>query len=142
LKRRTIAELDAHLDYGEVSGNSALREAIAAHVQQFRGITTDPDNVIVVEGTLAALRLAADVLMNEGDAVLIEDPGYPLAQAIFVTRNMRLVPVNVDADGLQTHSAPAARLAYVTPSHQFPLGAALTVERRHQLLDWAVDRDA
>ncbi len=142
LKRRTIAELDAHLDYGEVSGNSALREAIAAHVQQFRGITTDPDNVIVVEGTLAALRLAADVLMNEGDAVLIEDPGYPLAQAIFVTRNMRLVPVNVDADGLQTRSAPAARLAYVTPSHQFPLGAALTVERRHQLLDWAVDRDA
>jgi GntR family transcriptional regulator/MocR family aminotransferase len=142
ITRRKIADLSAFLDYSPGVGNRLLREAIVQHVQQFRGITTEPDCVVVVEGTQGALRLAADVLLADGDPVLIEDPSYPMAQAVFRTRNMRVVPVDVDLDGLQIARAPAARLAYVTPSHQFPLGAVLSVERRRLLLEWAACHDA
>jgi GntR family transcriptional regulator/MocR family aminotransferase len=82
--------------------------------------------------TRAALR--DFILARLADGSLIEDPGYPLARAVFATRNMVLVPVNVDTEGLQIQGAAAARLAYARPSHQFPLAAALTIERRHALL--------
>jgi GntR family transcriptional regulator/MocR family aminotransferase len=142
ITRRKIDDHALFLDYAPGVGNRSLREAVVQHVQQFRGITTDANCVVIVEGTQGALRLAADVLLTHGDAVLIEDPSYPLAQAVFRTRSMRLVPVDVDAEGLQIARAPAARLAYVTPSHQFPLGAPLSIERRRRLLEWAVRNDA
>jgi len=142
ITRRKLAELSNYLEYGESTGNRELRKAIVQHVQQFRGITTEPHCVIVLEGTQAAMCLAMDVLLADGDSALIEDPGYPLARATFETRKIRLVPVDVDNDGMKIELAPAASLAYVSPSHQFPLAAALSVERRHLLLEWARKHDA
>ena len=142
ITRRKLAKLRDFLDYHDSSGDPALRAAIAQHVQQFRGITTEHSRVIVVEGTQAGIRLAADVLLSEGDSALIEDPGYPFARAAFEARGIRLLPVPVDENGMDVALAPPARLAYVSPSHQFPLGSRMSLERRRALLDWAFVNDA
>jgi GntR family transcriptional regulator/MocR family aminotransferase len=142
IARRKLGELSTYLDYGESKGNPALREAIAQHVQQFRGVTAAQHRVIVVEGTQAAIRLCADVLLREGDAALIEDPGYPFARIALQSRDVRVLPVRVDHNGIDVAQAPSARLAYVSPSNQFPLGARMSLERRHRLLAWANENDA
>jgi GntR family transcriptional regulator/MocR family aminotransferase len=142
LTRRSLAELPGHLDYGDSRGDRRLREAIAQHVQQFRGVSAEPNRVIVVEGTQAAIRLVSDVLLREGDTVVVEDPTYPFARASFEARDLRPEPVPVDEDGMDVALAPAARVAYVSPSHQFPLGVTMSVARRRALLEWANEYDA
>lgn len=142
ITRRKLTQLPDYLDYGDTRGEPALREAIAHHLQQFRGVATDWRRVIVVEGTQAALRLAADVLLAEGEAAVVEDPSYPFAWAALTSRNVRLAPVPVDDAGMVVALAPPARLAYVSPSHQFPLGSTMSLERREALLAWARHNDA
>jgi GntR family transcriptional regulator/MocR family aminotransferase len=97
--------------------------------------------VIVVSGAQQALDLAARVLLDPGDAAWIEDPGFPGARAALEGAGARLVPVPVDRDGLEVRegerAAPAARMAYVTPSYQYPLGVTMSLPRRLALLDWA-----
>ncbi|GAV36864.1 HTH-type transcriptional regulatory protein GabR [Roseomonas sp. TAS13] len=97
--------------------------------------------MLVTSGTQQALRLCAEVLLRPGDAVWMEDPGYPSARRILEACGARLVPVPVDRHGLDAgegrRQAPSARLAYVTPSHQFPTGVTMSMERRLALLDWA-----
>ncbi|UPG73970.1 PLP-dependent aminotransferase family protein [Roseomonas gilardii subsp. gilardii] len=141
LIRRHLAADAAHFGYGDPRGGEALREAIAAHLAATRGIACDPGQVLVTSGTQQALRLCAEVLLRPGDAVWMEDPGYPSARRILEARGARLVPVPVDRHGLDAEEgrrmAPAARLAYVTPSHQFPTGVTMSMERRLALLDWA-----
>jgi GntR family transcriptional regulator/MocR family aminotransferase len=142
IARRTLADLSTYLDYGESKGHPALREAIAQHVQQFRGVTAAQHRVIIVEGTQAAIRLCADVLLREGDAAIVEDPGYPFARIALASRDVRVFPVPVDPSGIDIAQAPPGRLAYVSPSNQFPLGARMSLERRHRLLAWATENDA
>jgi len=142
ITRRKLTELSEYLDYGDPRGDPALREAIAQHLQQFRGVATDWRRVIVVEGTQGALRLAADVLLAEGDAAVVEDPSYPFAWAALASRSVRLAPVPVDDAGIVVALAPPARVAYVSPSHQFPLGWTMSLERRRALLAWARHNDA
>lgn len=138
LKRQNLAATSAHLDYGISAGYAPLRQAISRHVAQFRGVVADPDQVIVVEGTQGGLHLTAFVLMACGDTVAIEDPCYQNARAIFTAHGLVLHGVPVDDDGMRTDLLPArANLAYVTPSHQFPLGGALPLARRTELLEWA-----
>ena len=121
----------------------ALREAIATHVRQFRGVTAHPEQVMVVEGAQAALHLATTVLASPGDDIVVEDPCYALARAAFELQGLRLRAMGVDAQGIDTSRLPAAaRLAFVTPTHQFPLGGALPVARRQELLAWAKRADA
>jgi GntR family transcriptional regulator / MocR family aminotransferase len=138
LKRRHLAAAAAHLDYGLPAGYAPLRQAISRHIAQFRGVVADPDQVIIVEGTQGGLHLTSFVLMRCGDTVAIEDPGYQNATAVFAAHGLTLHGVPVDDDGMQTHLLPQqANLAYVTPSHQFPLGGALPLARRTELLEWA-----
>lgn len=141
--RKALAVYDRELGYDVAAGLRSLQEAIAAHVRQFRGITAQPEHVIVVEGAQAAMHLAGLVLSSRGNTVAIEDPCYALARAAFELDGLRLHPVPVDEHGIDCSRLPSqARLAFVTPTHQFPLGGTLPVARRLELLSWARRVDA
>ena len=130
-----------HLADAHPAGDPALRRAIASYVGNARGVRCTAEQVFVVAGTQQALDLVVRLLVDRGDAVWLENPGYPEARALFADAGARLVPVPVDSEGLDVaageRAAPDARLAYVTPSHQFPLGAVLSAPRRLALLAWA-----
>jgi GntR family transcriptional regulator/MocR family aminotransferase len=127
----------ARLDYSPLAGLPELRAAIAELVQS-RGTRCEPEQIHVVAGAQRGLDLLAHMLLDPGDDAWIEDPGYPGARAALVAAGARLVPMPVDAEGMCVEGASlAARLAYVTPSCQFPLGVAMSLERRKQLLQWA-----
>lgn len=143
LARKNLASAGAQFDYGEPSGLPALRQAISRHIAQFRGVVADPSRITIVEGTQGALQLAAFVLAQRGDVVAIEDPCYQLARVTFEAHGLILRGVPVDDDGARTSELPdTATLAYLTPSHQFPLGGTLPLARRTQLLEWARRIDA
>jgi GntR family transcriptional regulator/MocR family aminotransferase len=132
--------------YQPSAGYQPLREAIAAYVGMARGVRCLPKQVLVVAGSQQGLDLTARVLLHAGDAVWMEEPGYDGARAAFCSAGARLLPVPVDEHGMNVDYGiqhyPEARLAYVTPSHQFPLGATLGLERRLALLEWARARQA
>jgi GntR family transcriptional regulator / MocR family aminotransferase len=131
------------LGYGRTLGFPSLREAIANYLARARGVTTSPDQIVVVNGSQQALDLIARLLIDDGDRVVFEEPGYQGARHVFQAAGAEVVPVRVDADGLRVSDVPCqARLAYVTPSHQFPLGGVLPMERRLDLLQWAADSGA
>jgi len=127
--------------YGRSEGLPELREAIAAYLVAGRGVRCTPEQVIVVAGSQQAVDLTARVLLDPGDAVWMEDPGWRGARSAFVAAGAMTVPVPIDDDGLDLDAArrrhPGARLAHVTPSHQFPLGRTMGLVRRLELLDWA-----
>ena len=132
------------LDYSDISGDEHLREAIAERLQQTRGIACTPDEVLITSGAQAAFSLIARVLLGRRDAVVVEDPGYPNARAAFLAGGARIVAVPVDDSGIVVSAfiKRAARCAVVTPSHQYPTGAVLSLERRFAILDWALAHDA
>jgi len=129
------------LGYADPRGEARLREAIAAWISASRGVRCDPERILVVGGSQEGLDLAARVLLDPGDATWLEDPGYFGARAAATAAGARLVPVPVDGEGLDVAAgrrrASGARVAFVTPSHQFPLGVTLSLARRLALLDWA-----
>ncbi|MFY9632347.1 MAG: PLP-dependent aminotransferase family protein [Candidatus Cybelea sp.] len=136
--REALGILRQEVDYGASAGLRILQEAIAMHVRQFRGVTTQPEHVIVLEGAQAAMHLAAFVLAEPGDRIAVEDPCYALARAAFEAYGLRVAAVRVDARGMDVERLPHdAKLAFVTPTHQFPLGGLLPVARRNALLAWA-----
>jgi GntR family transcriptional regulator/MocR family aminotransferase len=134
------------LDYGPPQGRLVLREAIANRLRRLRGIDVSPDRVVIVNGTQQALDLICRVLLDPGDRVLIEEPHYTGARSAFISAGGELVPGKVDHQGIQvphvTASRRAVRLAYVTPSHQFPTGVVMPVTRRLELLNWASSQRA
>ncbi|MHB8574872.1 MAG: MocR-like pyridoxine biosynthesis transcription factor PdxR [Dehalococcoidia bacterium] len=129
------------LGIGCAAGYLPLRIAIAAYLTAARGAHCDPDQVLIVGGAMQALDLAGRVLLDPGDKVWIEDPGYMGAAAALQGAGARLIPVPVDGEGLDVAAGVAraahARLAYVTPSAQFPLGVTMSLGRRLALLEWA-----
>lgn len=131
------------LDYSSASGDALLRREIAHYLGRARGIRCEPEQVLLVNGTQQALDLTARVLLNAEDRVVMEDPHYAGAREVFRAVGARIVPVPVDSAGLVTGRLPRkARLAYITPSHQFPTGAVLPLERRLALLKWAASGGA
>jgi GntR family transcriptional regulator/MocR family aminotransferase len=118
-----------------------LREAIAAHIGIARGVRCTPDQIIITAGTQGALDLAVRTLLDPADIAWIENPGYFGARGALRSAGVQLIPVPVDAKGLDVEAgrrrAPEARLAFVTPSHQFPTGVTMSLSRRLALLDWA-----
>jgi len=131
------------LDYGVAAGSLALREAISVHLRRSRAVLCEPSQVIVVNGSQQALDLIARVLIERGDPVAVEDPQYQGTREVLRAAGARLLPVAVDRDGLRPDELPKnARVAFVTPSHQFPTGAILPLARRLALLDWARRKDA
>jgi GntR family transcriptional regulator/MocR family aminotransferase len=137
--RRLRRPTPASLGYGPAEGHRPLREALADYLRRARGVVCAPEQILVVNGSQQALDLAARVLIDRGDRVVLEEPHYLGARRVFEAGGARLVPVPVDADGLDPARLPriGARLAYVTPSHQFPTGALLSLPRRLALLAWA-----
>jgi GntR family transcriptional regulator / MocR family aminotransferase len=139
--RRLRRATRALLGSGDVRGYAPLREAIAAYLGGSRGVRCTVDQVVIVSGVQQALDLLARLLVRPGDPVWLEDPGYPGATAAFRNAGARLVPVPVDAHGLDVargiERAARAKAVYLTPAHQFPLGATLSIERRLAVLDWA-----
>jgi GntR family transcriptional regulator/MocR family aminotransferase len=122
----------SQLDYSQLRGLPALREAIAEQVRS-RGTTCDPMQVVVTAGAQRALDLMFHLLLDPGDCVWMEEPGYPGAHSAFVAAGAD-IRLNIES---HTDSMQDVRLAYVTPSHQFPLGIAMSLERRRNLLAWA-----
>ncbi|MEU7816704.1 PLP-dependent aminotransferase family protein [Pseudonocardia sp. NPDC049154] len=132
--------------YDDPAGYRPLREAVAAHISTARGIHCTPDQVIITTGSQQALEFCARILLDPGDPAWLEDPGYLGARAALISAGARIVPVPVDRHGLDVGAGvalePAARLAAVTPSHQFPLGHTMSLERRLALIDWAGNNNA
>jgi len=138
LQRRARKARIRELDYGPATGSEALREAICAHLRRSRAVVCDPSQVIIVNGSQQALYLISRVLIEPGDRVVIEEPSYQGTTELLRAAGARLHPSAVDGDGLDPTSLPAdGRLAFVTPSHQFPTGAILPLARRQKLLQWA-----
>ena len=131
---------------GDAGGEPGLRRAIADYLREARSIACDPDHVLVVTGIRQALDLSCRLLLDPGDSVWMENPGYPGLRAVLAANGANVVPVPVDAEGLDVaegaRRAAKARLACVAPSHQYPLGVALSLHRRLALLDWAREADA
>ncbi len=134
------------LDYSSPAGLLALRRAIAAHVRLSRGVHCDPGQVVVFNSAQQSIDAVARSLVRPGDPVWLEDPCYRGALVAFSAAQAKIVPVPVDSDGIDVGAgirrASEARLAYVTPSHQYPLAVTLSLARRIQLLDWARRRNA
>lgn len=134
------------LDFSDPRGLPELRAALARYLAQLRGMRCDAGQVVIFNSAQQALYAIALLLLDPGDAVWMEDPGYPGARAALELAGARLAHIPVDQEGLDVAAgirrAPRARLAYVTPPHQYPTGVALSLERRLALLDWAERRDA
>ena len=129
------------LPYTDPAGYEPLRAAIAEYISAARAVRCDPEQIIVVSGAQQALDLATRLLLDPGDEVWMEDPGYNGARAAFLGAGVKPVAVPIDNDGLDVTMgeklSPHARLAYVTPSHQYPTGVVMTLSRRLGLLRWA-----
>jgi GntR family transcriptional regulator/MocR family aminotransferase len=120
-------------------GYRPLRHAIAEYLGRSRGVRCSAEQVAIVSGVQEALDLTARVLLNPGDRVGVEDPGYPGAVMAFQAIGAKTFSAAIDADGIVVQRLPArgVRLIYVTPAHQFPMGTTMTLARRLQLLEWA-----
>ena len=129
----------ADLAYGEPLGYRPLREAIAGYVGAARGIICSPENVLVATGTQSATFIAALVIGDPGEPVFVEDPGYDGTRLAMRLADLRIVAARVDGEGLDIADARSrdaeARLAVVSPSHQFPTGVVMSLARRLALID-------
>jgi len=125
------------LGYDDPSGTVRLRHALQGYLWRARGISAAPDRIMIVNGSQQGLDLCARLLLDPGAPFVIENPGYLLARQAFAAPGGIPIAVDVDEDGIRTDALPPARLAYVTPSHQFPLGSVLSATRRRSLLAWA-----
>jgi len=129
--------------YQDPAGLHRLREAVARHIGVARSVDAVADDVVVTSGAQQAFDLIGRVLLEPGDVVAVEDPGYPPVRQLMESLGARVVPVPVDDRGLRVDALPDdARLVYVTPSHQFPTGAVMSLDRRAALLEWASAHDA
>jgi GntR family transcriptional regulator / MocR family aminotransferase len=134
------------LDYRNNAGHPALRRAIAEYVRVSRGVRCSAEQVLITSGTQASLDLCACMLADPGDRVWMEDPGYHGAKAAFQAAGLSLEPIPVDAAGIaptedQWQRVPP-HLIYITPSHQYPLGSVLSLERRWSIIERAIERGA
>jgi GntR family transcriptional regulator / MocR family aminotransferase len=130
--------------YEDPRGDLSFRQALRAYLARARGLNCEVEQIIVVNGSQQAIDLCARLLLNPGDSVAVENPGYRIAHQAFEAMGAHLRGIDVDAHGMMTDQLAQAsgRLAYVTPTHQYPLGGLLTVARRRQLLAWAHSNQA
>jgi GntR family transcriptional regulator/MocR family aminotransferase len=147
LTQQSLRSFDPiHLGYSDPRGLPELREQIADYLRAARAVRCEPDQIVVTAGTQHAIDLAIRVLLKRGDEAWVEDPGYPPTFHALVEAGVAVKPIRVDAHGLDVASgirkAPRARLAFITPSHQYPLGVVLSMARRVELLAWAREAGA
>lgn len=148
LMRHYRAATAQTLDYAASSqGYEPLRVAIARYLSRARAVLCDPEQVIIVNGSQQALDLLTQILVDRGDTVALENPGYLGARRAFLAQGAKLLAAPVDESGIVVERLAAQakarpKLVYVTPSHQFPTGAVLSLPRRLELLAWAEQRDS
>jgi GntR family transcriptional regulator/MocR family aminotransferase len=133
------------LDYGQSGGYLPLRQAVTDYLRMSRSVKVEVEQVMITAGTQQSLDLCAQLLADAGDTAWVEDPCYWGARRAFQARELKLHPITVDADGMALEAADLAtrpRLIYVTPSHQYPTGAVMSLARRRELLDVAVRKNA
>ncbi|MEV4567140.1 PLP-dependent aminotransferase family protein [Nonomuraea sp. NPDC049419] len=129
--------------YADPAGHEPLRAAISRHIGLSRSVHAGPEDVLVTNGAQQALDLIGRVLIEPGTVVAVEEPGYPPARLLFRTLGARVTGIPVDGEGIDVTALPhQARIVYVTPSHQFPLGTPMSLARRAALLAWAERRRA
>jgi GntR family transcriptional regulator/MocR family aminotransferase len=146
ISARSFRRLDAgHLGYGDPRGMVELRSVICDYLQAARAVKCDPEQIVVTAGTQQAIDIVIRGLRGP-QKVWVEDPGYPLTRYALQAGGMKLYPIPVDGQGIDVRAgirlAPDARAVFVTPSHQFPTGVALSMARRLELLAWARDSGA
>jgi GntR family transcriptional regulator / MocR family aminotransferase len=126
---------------GELGGHGPLRDAIATYVAAVRGVNCSGEQVMITSGAQQALDLVARLLLEPGDKVWMEDPGYAGLRGAFTAAGASIVPLPIDAEGLDIargrEIAPDAVMAAVTPSHQYPTGVTMSLARRLELLEWS-----
>ncbi|WP_061953023.1 PLP-dependent aminotransferase family protein [Cupriavidus pauculus] len=142
LERQVVKEQGTHaLDHSHPQGVEALRRAIADYVNLERGARASPERVLVLTSSQQALVLCATVLLDAGDQIFIEDPAYHGARRAFDAAGLECIPIGVDAQGLRVEplqdAAQSAKAIFLTPSHQFPTGATLALDRRLAIIEWA-----
>ena len=124
--------------YTGPAGNPALRAAVARWLGISRSVRTGADDVLITNGAQQALDIIGRVLLEPGDVVAVEEPGYPPARRLFRSQGATVVGVPVDAEGLVVEALPpGAKMVYTTPSHQYPMGMTMSLARRSELLSWA-----
>lgn len=126
-------------------GNGALRSSVAEYLAKARAAACDPDQILIVSGSQQAIYLSARILLNEGDRVAMESPGYYFAGRAFSAQGAEVVPIPVDRNGIDVaklRKQQNIRMVYVTPSHQFPTGVSLSISRRRALIAWARENNA
>jgi GntR family transcriptional regulator/MocR family aminotransferase len=146
LRAQVLAKKGAHLlRYASSRGEIELRKAIATYLCDFRGANCHPDQIIVVGGMQQAMLICALALLNEGEVAWIEDPGFHQARNVLAFVGAKMVPRPIDREGLvigKCSRKNSPRLIFVAPSHQFPLGATMSLKRRKALIDFAETRDS
>lgn len=146
VRRHMLSDDLATLGYGDPRGSARLREMIAHDLKQSRGVHCSPEQIVIATGTQQVLRLSAQALMQPGDVVWMEDPGYPSAQRTLVAAGLQPRSAAVDNEGIAALGTPeglgAAKAIFVTPSHQFPTGSVMSLPRRLALLEWAHQHEA
>jgi len=129
------------IHYIDPRGAERFRDAICNYLRTARGVKCESDQILVVSGSQQALDITARVLLDPGNSVWVEEPGYSLERIVLKAAGCRITPVPVDQEGMMVSvgvkRAPRARAAFVTPSHQYPLGSTMSASRRIQLLNWA-----
>lgn len=144
-QRQVERQRQPSLAYDDPRGNLALRQALQRHLSQTRGLVCAVDQLLIVNGSQQALDLCARLLVDPGDPVAVENPGYRMAHHVFEAYGAQLRWMAVDGHGVQTDQLDAlgaVKLVFVTPTHQFPLGAFLPIGRRQALLDWVSQKNA
>jgi len=141
VSRHSLNPRAASIHHIDPLGSLRFREAISSYLRTSRGVKCDASQVMIVSGSQQALDITVRVLLDPEAPVWIEEPGYPLLRALLISSGCRLIPVPVDDEGMDISAGilrdKAARVAFVSPSHQFPLGSTMSVSRRLQLLQWA-----
>ncbi|WP_411970198.1 PLP-dependent aminotransferase family protein [Mesorhizobium sp. BH1-1-4] len=139
-----MSQRPGRLAYDDPRGSLRLRKALQGYLWRARTLSCEVEQILVVSGSQQGLDMCARLLLDHSDSFVIEDPCYRMARQVFASTGARPVSVAVDSDGMKTEllEGITARLAYVTPSHQFPLGGVLPISRRYQLLEWSRRNDA
>lgn len=144
--RRLRTQTRFDLALGDVCGELLLRQAIVDYLRVSRSIECLPEQVFITSGYAASITLILRTLAKPGEGMWVEDPGFPLIRPVVTQERVELMPVPVDDDGLDVDAGirdyPQARFALLTPAHQSPLGVALSLARRHRLLEWATRAQA
>lgn len=144
--RRLRTQTRFDLALGDVCGEMVLRQAIVEYLRLSRSIECQPEQVFITSGYAASMSLILRALAGRGQGVWVEDPGFPLIRPVIAQEGVNMYPIPVDNEGMDVEwaltNAPEARFALLTPAHQSPLGVALSLPRRRQLLDWAARQQA